>query len=803
MRLLDLRRVIVSPLNAGLLVIGLSVIFLIWLGVWRNLESRRDFALEHSRNDGLFLTSALAENLTNLIDRVDPQLLMLKQRYELDPNRFDLAALVASTALTSRDPLQVSLMDRHGVLLGMVGAENAPPSSTMRTASLQYHASGVGDGLHIKTSRSPDGSKETLIQISRRLDGPDGAMAGVLAISIDPSYFKAMVAKFEIGAKSRILIVPSPAFPIASGSLQTIADRPEDGVKSLIIHHALTHFPITIVLSLPLADIYSDEWVDGVIVRSLAIVATLAILLMGLFALLSALRGLDYQRQLLENATRFEDFARSASELQWETDRDDRFCWFSEGAAATTKGDAEKMLGRHRIDYAVDPTDPAWALYRQCVAQRLPFRDLVTERYHVDGETWFVRISGVPVFDRNGDFCGYRGTSSNVTAERAARQRVELAEAQLRGITQNLPGVVFQIRRAADGSDFRYTYFSDRSLEYLGCEPEAAMADYRCVMANFLPEDQAEIERILMNPPPIDQPRSYTYRVLSRGKVRWLEYVSQSRLDRDGSIITDGFAMDVTASHERETQIKIAYHRADLANQAKSRFLAHVSHELRTPLNAIIGFSEVIHEQIFGNDQARYVEYAGHIHESGIHLLSIINDILDLSRVDAGQFVLTEAQADLRDVIESANRLVGIQAERKQIAINQSVSVEGPLYCDRRLLIQVLVNVLSNAVKFTPIGGHISLNVFLADDHTLRINITDDGVGMSEDEIAQAFEPFRRGEAMVRQESEGTGLGLAICKRLMELHGGEIAMSCQDGQGVMVSLAFPKHRCRTLDALAA
>jgi signal transduction histidine kinase len=237
---------------------------------------------------------------------------------------------------------------------------------------------------------------------------------------------------------------------------------------------------------------------------------------------------------------------------------------------------------------------------------------------------------------------------------------------------------------------------------------------------------------------------------------------------------------------------------AEVANATKSNFLAHVSHELRTPLNAIIGFAEVIRDRLFGVDDRRYVEYAGYIHDSGGLLLSVINDLLDLSRIDAGHLDLNETDVPVKVLVSDSLALIGVLAGRRKVAINQAIEVDGMLRADRRHLSQVLINVLSNAVKFTPPGGRVELAATLDDDHALRITVADDGIGMSAEELRHVFEPFRRGNAMTRRETEGTGLGLPITKLLIERHGGTIEIESRLGAGTRVRITLPAARCRHL-----
>jgi len=232
------------------------------------------------------------------------------------------------------------------------------------------------------------------------------------------------------------------------------------------------------------------------------------------------------------------------------------------------------------------------------------------------------------------------------------------------------------------------------------------------------------------------------------------------------------------------------------ANQAKSQFLARMSHELRTPLNAVLGFSEIIRDQAFGRDAtAKYSEYAGDIHVSGAYLLELINDILDLSKIEAGRYDLVEEELDVLAVAADCLAMVTEVARRGGVTIHNRLGADVPhLRADRRALRQILLNILSNAVKFTPSGGEVTVLGYIDSNGDLVIVVRDTGVGIRADFLAQITEPFARDTALVRDKVEGSGLGLAISDRLMTLHGGTLSIETLVGKGTAVNLRFPAKR---------
>jgi signal transduction histidine kinase len=234
------------------------------------------------------------------------------------------------------------------------------------------------------------------------------------------------------------------------------------------------------------------------------------------------------------------------------------------------------------------------------------------------------------------------------------------------------------------------------------------------------------------------------------------------------------------------------------ANKHKSEFLANMSHELRTPLNAIIGFSEVLSEKMFGEVNEKQLEYLLDIHGSGQHLLSLINDILDLSKIEAGRMELDLASTSLPMLLDNCTTLVRERASRQGLILALELEPGlGDWVADVRKLKQVVINLLSNAVKFTPAGGRVTLRARRL-EHAVEIAVVDTGVGIAADQQALVFEEFRQAGGDYLRKSEGTGLGLSLAKRFVELHGGTIRVESAPGRGSTFAFILPE---RVLEAV--
>jgi PAS domain S-box-containing protein len=381
----------------------------------------------------------------------------------------------------------------------------------------------------------------------------------------------------------------------------------------------------------------------------------------------------EVRRREQTSEERFRDYAETASDWFWETDKDHHITYVSDRIRAFGQDPATR-IGRSRLDIASESdNDPAkWQEHFAVLERHESFRDFVYTRKVGTQPEHTVSVSGKPIFNASGEFLGYRGSATDVT---------------LRIMT-------------------------DRQLRDAKADAEAS---------------------------------------------------------RDAAI------------------------RAD---RAKSEFLANMSHELRTPLNAIIGFSEVISKQIMGPvGNIIYQEYAKDIHGSGHHLLRIINDILDLSKIHAGKLVLDEDLVDIPKALGVCIKLVDGRAHEAGVKILIDVPHDLPrLYADELRFKQIILNLLSNAVKFTPDQGSIIVSTAQCDDGALAINVMDTGIGMTAEEIAVALQPFRQVENSLSRRHEGTGLGLPLAKELVEMHGGALHLESVPGHGTTATIVMPSER---------
>ncbi len=281
-----------------------------------------------------------------------------------------------------------------------------------------------------------------------------------------------------------------------------------------------------------------------------------------------------------------------------------------------------------------------------------------------------------------------------------------------------------------------------------------------------------------------------------RSRWLWLEMRCRPLDDRDpfvGAAKIVAVTRDITERKAQETELLRAREAAEEASHAKTRFLANVSHELRTPLNAIIGFSEMLGAEIFGPlGDARQREYVQLIHESGAHLLQVVNDILDMSKIESGTFDVVTEPFDLPPLLESVRQMMTLQAHERGLHLRLEAPGDVPeVVADRRACKQILINLLSNAVKFTDKGGTVTLGARIENDDVVALWVRDTGIGIAEKDIHRLGTPFVQADSGYDRRHEGTGLGLSVVKGLTELHGGTMRIESRLGEGTCVTVRLP------------
>jgi PAS domain S-box-containing protein len=385
------------------------------------------------------------------------------------------------------------------------------------------------------------------------------------------------------------------------------------------------------------------------------------------------------------------------------------------------------------------------------------------------------------------------GTITDVEERRRAERALSEAEKKFRTIVENAAGGIYQL--TPDGIFLSANPALARILGYKS--PEALLHNIKNAHEQLY-KDYRERISFIRELEMTGAVRSFETRAVCHdGRIIWISESARAVKDDAGKILYyEGSIEDITQRKEVELDLREAKIQSDLANRAKSEFLANMSHELRTPLNAIIGFSEIIKNEVFGPiGQKQYWEYANDIYASGRHLLKIINDVLDVARIEAGERQINEGVVDLGKVTLSCLDLVASKIEAGRFTIINMLDENVPRIIGEEIAIkQVLSNILSNAIKFTPPGGRITLSSQLNSEGVLRVSVTDTGVGLDEEEIERAMSRLGQVDGALNRANSGMGLGLTLVSSLMRLHGGDFELFSQKGLGTTATLVFPAKR---------
>jgi PAS domain S-box-containing protein len=399
----------------------------------------------------------------------------------------------------------------------------------------------------------------------------------------------------------------------------------------------------------------------------------------------------------------------------------------------------------------------------------------------------YVDIQGEVELDDRGKVIAVIGVCHDVTASVKAEKEREAAQKMYRVMTEQASDIIMMY---APGGK---VLFASQALErILGRTAEE-------VEKNFLmlvhPDDRKEASGFTASPPPPGTTRSACYRVMhGTGHYIWIETTIRGVYHETTGAYTNliSVSRDVTERKTQEIEMLSAREHAEAANKAKSRFLANMSHELRTPLNAIIGFTDLMRQRMFGSlGSPRYEEYATLIYDSGQLLLDLISDLLDMSKIEAGKLELNMERVDLGGTIEDCVRLMRERADNAGLELNTTLP-KGKLsiMADRRAVKQILLNLVSNAVKFTPAGGHVLVSAKTSGANVI-LSVRDDGIGIPAQDLPRLGKPFEQVAADPMLAKAGTGLGLSLVRALSEKHGGCMKITSQEGLGTEVTVELP------------
>ncbi|MBD2200843.1 MULTISPECIES: PAS domain S-box protein [Calothrix] len=521
--------------------------------------------------------------------------------------------------------------------------------------------------------------------------------------------------------------------------------------------------------------------------------------------------------ELQQSENRFRNLVETSSDWVWEVNESGVYTYVSPQIINILGYYPEEVLGKTPFDL-MPPQEAERVLneFMKFVSVQAPFQCLENTNCHKDGRLIILETSAVPIFDADGQFRGYRGMDRDITARKRSQAQLQEAEIQLRNLSDRLKLAVTSAKIGIWDWDLLNDsiLWDERMYELFGVSPEnfdISQGAEAKLEQLFHPDDTVALKTTIQQVIAGDGELETEVRIiLADGKIRTLKAYGLVQRDSQGQIQRlIGIAYDISERKLAEIQLQqtnqqLATSNAELARatRLKDEFLATMSHELRTPLNAILGLSEALQEEVFGviNDKQRRSLQT--IERSGKHLLELINDILDLSKIEAGQLELHYTQIAISPLCQASLTFIKQQALQKRIQLEVNIQPHLPkLMVDERRIRQVLINLLNNAVKFTPEGGRITLEVthqklaqaaeMTSAQNFIRIAVIDTGIGIAPKNLNKLFQPFIQIDSALNRQYNGTGLGLVLVKRLVEIHGGKVGVSSEPGIGSCFSVDLP------------
>ena len=484
----------------------------------------------------------------------------------------------------------------------------------------------------------------------------------------------------------------------------------------------------------------------------------------------------------------------SVSDIIFEASVDGKLVFLNEAWRKVTGFELERSIGRNLFDllYVQDQEEQRYNFEQLVKGQKKSYRTFTRLR-SADGSFRAVELAISMMRQDENKELRVVGTITDVEERRRAERALSEAEKKYRNIVENAAAGIYQVT-----PEGQYLSANPAFAKILGFDaPEEILRDINNANEQLYTNTPSRT-KFLRDVSVLKSSENFESQITKKnGDVIWVSENVRVVKDDEGNLLYfEGSMEDVDQRKKAEIALIQAKSESDLANRAKSEFLTNMSHELRTPLNSVIGFSEIIKDEAFGPlPQKEYKDYAKDIHESGKNLLNVINEILDVSRIEAGERMLNEGVVNIKEVIESCLKLMEGKIKTNKIRIENKIknSTLG-LVGETHAVKQMILNLMSNAVKFSPPNSLMMLDAEIDRKGRLRLSVTDTGIGLSEDEVEKALSSFGQIEVEHKRSKSGTGLGLTLVQSLVGLHGGELELVSQKGIGTTVTLIFPAKR---------
>ncbi|WP_298371888.1 PAS domain S-box protein [Azospirillum sp.] len=799
---------------AGTLVIASGL----WLAAIFLARYDESEAMARAERDTGNLARVVAEQATRAIAEADQVMLFLIDDMQSHGGEDDgeTRQLIRHAVRRSSILVQISVIDERGDLV-MTSVEDAPARVHLADREhFRVHVADPNVGLFIGKPVFGRASGKWSIQLTRRINRKDGSFAGVIVASMDPFYFSRSLENLDVGPDGVVSIVGKDGILRArsilneqiigqdisqSTTMRQAAKQAKgflrltsaiDRIARLQSFRVLTDYPLIVTAAFGEDAFLADTRRRQRVYLTGAAISCLGLFALALLATRQSARLESAAQRLRDSERRFRDQAETASDWFWEMDAELRFSRLI-GPLVPQTADGALPIGLRRDEVAMrEPGDAAkWDEHQRTLERREAFRNF---RYRVktSGGVRYFSVSGRPVWGEDGAFLGYRGSATDTTERELSALRLQSSEARYRAMFSSVGQPIVTIDEAGVVDAFNPA--AERLFGYPAREVVGGP------MAKLLPtafavalDGRLEFYRSSGGVLPLSDVREFTGRRKDGGEFP-VEVTLASWRDGDHRYYT-GALRDITAQREIEASLRRAKEAADHANRMKSEFLATMSHEIRTPMNGVLGALALVEGPNLDADQRQMLDIAN---RSGQSLLQIIDDILDLSKLEAGKVEVELVDFDTRLTLDDIIQLLHPTAAGRTLTLSSEVDPMVPemARADVRRIRQVLVNLIGNALKFTDQGG-VSVRVSLEDAvradgaHCLRFEVIDTGIGIAADVLPNLFRRFTQADSSTTRRFGGTGLGLAISRELVTVMGGRIGARSGDGKGSVFWFTVP------------
>jgi signal transduction histidine kinase len=794
------------------------------------LRIERDVQLDDAGRTAEKLTLALDRHAEATFDLVDGALRSAGGQLERLGRTGQMADDAVRSILQSSADGQgaihsMSIRDARGVLTDITLLAQSPRLDTSHSDYFLAHRDSRLMGAFVGTPIKSIVTGEWMIPISRRLNGPDGEFVGVVVATLPVNFYSDFFKSLQIGSHGILdifradgtTLVREPAENLigvrVNGSLlfdkyvreaangRFRAHTVTDGIDRIFAYRSLSHLPLVVTIGVSVDEALAP-WRARI--RLYIGIWLLCALVLSAFTILmvrQAAREDAAHRAAADVEERFRRLVANVPGVVFQR------MLKSDGTVAYNfiSGRVQEIFGYTADGIMQNPglilgqiDDVPYRVQLGASAQSLTTLTLEHQVTDAWGQPRWMRTMSTPSRLPNGDVI-WDGVAIDITERKEMEIALQTSQAEAERAHTFLSDAIESISGGFvlyDADDrlvlmnrvAREWHPDFASVAVPGSRYEdliRAAAKTGIIVGSGDNIEQMVAERLALHRKAFGQP------VERRVDGRWYQ-VTEYPTSNGGVVV---LRTDVTALKEINVRLEEARTLADEANRAKSDFLAMMSHELRTPLNAILGFAEIIRDHSAALSSVKASEYAADIHISGTLLLTLVNDVLDLSKAEAGMMELQLAPVDVSEIVGRSLRMVKERATRQSITLIRKTESNLPLlYADDRKLMQILLNLLSNAVKFTPTGGQVAISAACETKAILAIRVTDTGVGIAAENLAKALSPFGQIDNLLTREHSGTGLGLPLAKRLTELHGGTFEIESRVGIGTTVTLRFPVGR---------